>query len=59
MASRRSPPPEESPNTTLANTPVLDFSKWKTKAFEPVFEKLVRGMKINYPPSGQSSSAPP
>jgi uncharacterized protein YjbI with pentapeptide repeats len=33
---------------------VLDFSKWKTRAFDPVFEKLVRGLKINYSRSDQS-----
>jgi hypothetical protein len=27
---------------------VLDFSKWKTKAFEPVFEKLLTGLKTWY-----------
>ena len=27
---------------------VLDFSKWKTKAFEKVFEKLTSGIRLNY-----------
>ena len=30
---------------------VLDFSKWKTKAFEPQFQKLVTGLKIYYEPA--------
>ncbi|MCH7591408.1 MAG: toll/interleukin-1 receptor domain-containing protein [Planctomycetes bacterium] len=30
---------------------VLDFSKWKTKAFDGVFCKLVDGLKKYYPPS--------
>ena len=30
---------------------VLDFSKWKTKAFESTFNKLLCGLKINYPPA--------
>ena len=42
---------------TLKQKNVLDFSKWKTKAFEPVYEKLVRGLKINYPRSDQSPPA--
>jgi uncharacterized protein YjbI with pentapeptide repeats len=40
---------------TLKQKNVLDFSKWKTKAFEPVYEKLVRGLKINYPRSDQTA----
>ena len=31
---------------------VLDFSKWKTKAFAPVFQKLLDGLKKYYPPKG-------
>lgn len=27
---------------------VLDFSKWQTGGFNPQFEKLIRGMKVNY-----------
>ena len=30
---------------------VLDFSKWKTEEFESVYEKLSRGLKINYEPA--------
>ena len=31
---------------------VLDFSKWKTKAFERQYAELLNGMKIYYPPTG-------
>ncbi len=41
---------------TLTKKNVLDFSKWKTKAFEPVYQKLVRGLKIWYPPADKASS---
>lgn len=27
---------------------ILDFSAWKTNAFTGQFEKLLKGMKINY-----------
>lgn len=27
---------------------ILDFSKWETDEFEPQFEKLVKGLKLNY-----------
>jgi len=31
---------------------IVDFSRWRTKAFDEVFGKLVRGLKVNYgPPS--------
>jgi hypothetical protein len=43
---------------TLKQKNVLDFSKWKTKAFETVYQRLVTGLKIYYPPAGQSSLAP-
>ena len=37
----------------------LDFSKWRTKAFGPVFKKLVSGLKIWYrPPTDAGVSAP-
>ena len=36
---------------TLTDKLIIDFSKWKTKAFETPFEKLMRGLKKNYPPS--------
>lgn len=32
----------------VADKLILDFSTWKTKAFEPQFQKLLKGMKINY-----------
>jgi len=32
----------------LSDKLVLDFSKWKTKAFAGQFKKLLNGMKINY-----------
>jgi|GEM_PF-378698 len=35
---------------TLKQKLVIDFSKWRSKAFEPAFEKLYRGLKIYYPP---------
>ena len=34
---------------------ILDFSKWKTKAFEEPFAKLVNGIKINYDRSAEPS----
>ncbi len=34
---------------TLTRKNILDFSKWKTKAFNGQFEKLLRGLKVNYP----------
>jgi TIR domain len=52
---------QEEPNRalwlTLKQKNILDFSKWKTKAFEPVYQKLVRGLKTYYQPASQSSSA--
>ena len=30
---------------TLTKKNVVDFSKWKSKAFERAYEKLVRGLK--------------
>lgn len=30
---------------------ILDFSKWKTKAFQQPFQKLIKGLKIYYPPA--------
>jgi hypothetical protein len=45
----------EAPNRalwlTIKHKNVLDFSKWRTKAFEPVYEKLLRGLKNYYPTS--------
>jgi len=37
---------------------VLDFSKWKTKAFSAQFQKLLKGLKIYYttPPEGPRKS---
>jgi hypothetical protein len=35
---------------TLTDKLILDFSKWKTKAFSGQFGKLLKGMKINYEP---------
>ena len=35
---------------TLTDKLILDFSKWNTKAFATPFEKLLRGLKKNYPP---------
>jgi hypothetical protein len=32
----------------LGDKNILDFSKWKTKAFTGPFDKLLKGMKINY-----------
>lgn len=37
---------------TLPGKLVVDFSGWKTKAFEGAFTKLLRGLKINYGPGG-------
>lgn len=33
---------------TLTHKAVLDFSAWKTAAFDGQFNKLVRGLKLNY-----------
>ena len=36
---------------------VLDFSKWKNKAFDAPFQKLIKGLRVNFPrPEG---NAPP
>ncbi len=32
----------------LAKKNILDFSAWKTKMFKTQFDKLIRGLKINY-----------
>jgi len=32
----------------LKDKVILDFSAWKTKAFGGQFDKLLKGMKINY-----------
>jgi hypothetical protein len=37
---------------TLEQKAILDFSKWKTKAFDEQFQKLLRGLQINYHPPG-------
>ena len=36
---------------------VLDFSKWKTKAFEDQFQKLLKGLKIYYPPAASQEES--
>ncbi len=41
---------------TLMKKNVLDFSKWKTQAFESVYEKFLGGLKIN---DAQSDQSPP
>jgi uncharacterized protein YjbI with pentapeptide repeats len=35
---------------TLLQKHVMDFSRWKTKAFEKEFEKLLDGLKLHYGP---------
>ncbi len=35
---------------TLTQKLVIDFSRWKTKAFDASFNKLLRGLKKNYGP---------
>jgi hypothetical protein len=35
---------------TLKQKVILDFSQWKTKAFEAQFQKLLRGLNQNYGP---------
>jgi hypothetical protein len=35
---------------TLTQKLVVDFSGWKTEAFDEAFQKLVRGLKVNYGP---------
>jgi len=50
--------PQESNRTlwlTLKQKNVLDFSEWTTEAFVPVYQKLVRGLKIYYPPANESA----
>lgn len=32
----------------LSDKLILDFSPWKTKAFDKQFDKLLKGMKINH-----------
>jgi hypothetical protein len=41
---------------TLKQKNVLDFSKWKTKAFERSFAKLVQGLKIYCEPVGKPAA---
>jgi uncharacterized protein YjbI with pentapeptide repeats len=41
---------------TLQTKLVMDFSPWKTKAFDATFGKLVRGLKVNYGPQGSTTS---
>jgi hypothetical protein len=41
---------------TITKKNVLDFSVWTTEAFEPVYQKLVRGLKTYYPPADKASS---
>ena len=57
--SWRSKMEPEEPNRALWLTHkqknILDFSKWRTKAFERVYGKLVRGLKIYYPPADKAS----
>ena len=35
---------------TLTQKLILDFSEWRTQAFDDVFQKLVRGLNTNYAP---------
>jgi hypothetical protein len=35
---------------------VMDFSPWETKAFDGTFDKLVKGLKINYGPKDPPAS---
>jgi TIR domain len=35
---------------TLQQKLVMDFSAWKTEAFDEEFGKLVRGLRVNYGP---------
>jgi TIR domain/Pentapeptide repeats (8 copies) len=35
---------------TLTGKLIVDFSGWKTKAFDESFQKLLRGLKMNYGP---------
>jgi hypothetical protein len=44
---------------TLTQKLVVDFSGWKTKAFEEAFQKLVRGLKVNYGPGATGTAVPP
>jgi hypothetical protein len=41
---------------TLTEKLVVDFSGWKTRAFEGSFEKLLRGLKLHYGPGSPGSS---
>ncbi len=38
---------------------VLDFSKWKSKAFDAPYQKLIKGLRVNYPRNDDSPSANP
>jgi hypothetical protein len=44
---------------TLQQKLVVDFHGWKTKAFEESFQKLVRGLKLNYGPGPSGPSTVP
>ena len=44
---------------TLQQKLVVDFSGWETKSFEDAFQKLVRGLKVNYGPRAIGQSTPP
>jgi uncharacterized protein YjbI with pentapeptide repeats len=41
---------------TLTQKLVIDFSPWKTKAFDEVFGKLVRGLRVHYGPKDAPES---
>ena len=44
---------------TLTQKNVLDFSKWDSGEFESTYEKLIRGLKIYYPPADKSATSDP
>lgn len=35
---------------TMVSKNVMDFSAWRTEAFQEVFDKLVRGLRLYYGP---------
>jgi uncharacterized protein YjbI with pentapeptide repeats len=43
---------------TLKQKLILDFSKWKTKAFDAQFQKLLHGLQVNYGPAATSGTDP-
>ena len=42
---------------TLTAKNVLDFSMWNSGEFESTYEKLIRGLKIYYPPADKSATS--